>query len=108
METFVLRCTCPHEGTCLLQHVNLSACEYDDIPRAFAEGMQQLCSLHARTGVGDTGEYLPSETDRQVGLGMLGLANLLRRYGVTYEQFGVALDDYNSARKYEHQPMSWS
>ena len=86
----------PSRGTCLLQHVNLAACEYDDIPRAFAEGMQQLCNLHARTGVGDTGEYLPAETDRQVGLGMLGLANLLRRYGITYEQFGIALDDYNN------------
>ena len=89
----------PSRGTCLLQHVNLAACEYDDIPRAFAEGMQQLCSLHARTGVGDTGEYLPAETDRQVGLGMLGLANLLRRYEITYEQFGVALNDYNSGKK---------
>ena len=89
----------PSRGTCLLQHINLSACEYDDIPRAFAEGMQQLCSLHARTGVGDTGEYLPAETDRQVGLGMLGLANLLRRYGITYEQFGIALDDYNNGKK---------
>jgi hypothetical protein len=88
----------PSRGTCLLQHVNLSACEYDDIPRAFAEGMSQLCELHGRTGVGDSGEYLPSETDRQVGLGMLGLANLLRRYGVTYEQFGVALDDYNNGK----------
>ena len=88
----------PSRGTCLLQHINLSACEYDDIPRAFAEGMQQLCSLHARTGVGDTGEYLPAETDRQVGLGMLGLANLLRRYGITYEQFGIALDDYNNGK----------
>jgi len=86
----------PSRGTCLLQHVNLSACEYDDIPRAFAEGMSQLCELHGRTGVGDSGEYLPSETDRQVGLGMLGLANLLRRYGITYEQFGVALDNFNA------------
>ena len=86
----------PSRGTCLLQHVNLSACEYDDIPRAFAEGMSELCKLHGRTGVGDSGEYLPSQTDRQVGLGMLGLANLLRRYGVTYEQFGVALTDYNN------------
>jgi hypothetical protein len=87
----------PSRGTCLLQHVNLAACEYDDIPRAFAEGMSELCQLHGRTGVGDSGEYLPSETDRQVGLGMLGLANLLRRYGVTYEQFGVALEDYNNS-----------
>ena len=86
----------PSRGTCLLSHVNLSACEFDDIPRAFSEGMQQLCELHSRTGVGDSGEYLPSETDRQVGLGMLGLANLLRRYGVTYAQFGEALRCLNS------------
>jgi len=81
-------------GTCLLQHVNLSACEFDSIPQAFVEGMQELCALHPCTGVGNTGEYLPSETDRQVGLGMLGLANLLRRYGVTYKQFGNALESY--------------
>ena len=86
----------PSRGTCLLQHVNLGACEFVDIPRAFAEGMSELCSLHGKTGVGESGEYLPSETDRQVGLGLLGLANLLRRYGITYEQFGVALDQYNN------------
>ena len=86
----------PSRGTCLLQHVNLGACEFDDIPRAFSEGMQELCTLHGRTGVGDSGEYLPSDTDRQVGLGVLGLANLLRRYGVTYEQFATALEQYNS------------
>ena len=58
--------------------------------------MSELCTLHAKTGVGNSGEYLPPETDRQVGLGMLGLANLLRRYGVTYEQFGIALDQHNA------------
>ncbi len=86
----------PSRGTCLLQHVNLAACEFDDIPRAFVEGMSELCSLHSKTGVGDSGEYLDSSIDRQVGLGVLGLANLLRRYGVTYEQFGRALDQYNN------------
>ena len=85
----------PSRGTCLLQHVNLGACEFDDIPNAFAEGMSQLCQLHGKTGVGSSGEYLPSETDRQVGLGLLGLANLLRRYGVTYDQFGRALEQFN-------------
>ena len=86
----------PSRGTCLLQHVNLGACEFDEIPGAFVQGMSELCTLHAKTGVGDSGEYLPSETDRQVGLGMLGLANLLRRYGVTYEQFGIALGQHNA------------
>jgi len=86
----------PSRGTCLLQHVNLGACSFDQIPIAFAEGMKELCELHGKTGVGDSGEYLSSETDRQVGLGVLGLANLLRRYGVSYEQFGRALDQYNT------------
>jgi len=79
-------------GTCLLEHINLAACEFDTIPKAFIQGMSELCALHARTGVGDTGEYLHPESDRQVGLGMLGLANLLQRNGITYKQFGDALE----------------
>ena len=89
----------PSRGTCLLQHVNLAACDVEDIAPAFVAGMSELCSLHSRTGVGESGEYLPSETDRQVGLGMLGLANLLRRYGVTYKEFGEALAVVNSGEQ---------
>jgi len=85
----------PSRGTCLLQHVNLSACEFGNITRAFAEGMSELCALHAATGIDVSGEYLSPKVDRQVGLGMLGLANLLRRYGITYRQFGNALSQYN-------------
>lgn len=83
----------PSRGTCLLQHVNLGGCNIDDIPRAFVNGMSELCALHGKTNVGDSGEYLPSETDRQVGLGLLGLANLLARYKVSYAEFGQALND---------------
>ena len=86
----------PSRGTCLLQHVNLAACDIEDIAPAFVAGMSELCSLHSRTGVGESGEYLPPETDRQVGLGMLGLANLLRRYNVSYKEFGEALAVVNS------------
>ena len=57
--------------------------------------MSQLCELHSRTGVGATGEYLPADIDRQVGLGVLGLANLLRRYRVTYDEFGRELENVN-------------
>lgn len=85
----------PSRGTCLLQHINLGGCEYGDVEAAFTRGMSELCELHSRTGVGDTGEYLPSQTDRQVGLGMLGLANFLRRNGVTYAEFGDALERVN-------------
>ena len=86
----------PSRGTCLLQHVNLAACSTGNIEQAFAEGMSQLCELHSRTGVGASGEYLPATVDRQVGLGVLGLANLLRKYHVTYEEFGRELENVNN------------
>ena len=88
----------PSRGTCLLQHVNLGGCELDQVRGAFVQGMSELCALHGKTNVGESGEYLPSTTDRQVGLGLLGLANLLRRYGITYEVFGKALKDINDGQ----------
>jgi len=91
----------PSRGTCLLQHCNLSACTTRNIKEAFAQGMSELCDLHGRTGVGGSGEYLSSDKDRQVGLGMLGLANLLRRYRVTYEEFGNALIAVNNKMPHE-------
>jgi len=89
----------PHRGTCLLQHVNMGACTIEDLPEAFAVGMLQLCELHATTGVGDTGEYLPASIDRQVGLGMLGLANFLAQEGISYKDFGLALKDVNDGKE---------
>ena len=85
----------PSRGTCLLQHVNLGACTLDNLQEAFVSGMSQLCDLHGRTGVGESGEYLTPEIDRQVGLGVLGLANFLRRHDITYEEFGEALRKVN-------------
>ena len=85
----------PSRGTCLLQHVNLAACELSTITEAFDQGMSELCELHSRTGVGATGEYLPADIDRQVGLGILGLANLLHKYRVRYDEFGRALESVN-------------
>jgi hypothetical protein len=81
-----------HRGTCLLQHINLGACSIEDIDLAFVEGMVQLCELHPHTGVGNTGEYLSPDNDKQVGLGMLGLANFLAIHEISYKDFGEALD----------------
>ena len=88
----------PTRGTCLLQHINLGAATIGNLQEAIFTGMSELCDLHGRTGVGRTGEYLPSETDRQVGLGFLGLANLLRRYRISYERFGNALEQFNNGQ----------
>ncbi len=87
----------PSRGTCLLQHINLGACAPEDLPAVFTEGMRELVELHGRTGVGEDGEYLPPLVDRQVGLGVLGLANFLAQNQVSYREFGKALDRYFSA-----------
>lgn len=79
-------------ATCLLEHINLAACELEEIPQAFADGMNELIELHGKTDVDSSGEYLAPEVDRQVGLGMLGLANLLALEGVTYKEFADALE----------------
>ena len=92
----------PHRGTCLLQHVNLGQCGIEEIQGAFVEGMTQLCELHAQTGVGDTGEYLPPIVDKQVGLGLLGLANFLSIHEISYAEFGKALKAFN-----QEDPRDW-
>ena len=94
----------PSRGTCLLQHINMGACRVEDLSRAFVQGMSELCSLHKRTGVGETGEYLPPETDRQVGLGMLGLANFLAYNGVSYAAFGEALKAVRNKTEHLYTP----
>ena len=94
----------PSRGTCLLQHVNLGGCELDEVRGAFAQGMSELCELHGKTNVGESGEYLTPEVDRQVGLGMLGLANLLRLNGVTYNAFAAGLEAVVSERPYPATP----
>ena len=86
----------PSRGTCLLQHVNLSACSAGELQQGFVQGMSELCSLHSRTGVGATGEYLSSDIDRQVGLGILGLANFLRRHEIRYSDWGDSLEKVNN------------
>ena len=84
----------PSRGTCLLEHINAGACSINELKGAFGAGMEELCQLHARTGVGRTSEYLSPEQDRQVGLGILGLANFLSIHGISYDDFGRALDAY--------------
>lgn len=82
----------PSRGTCLLQHVNLGACNIEDLKDAFVCGMTQLCELHPRTDVGKDNVYLPPTRDRQVGLGMLGLANFLAAQKVTYKELADTWD----------------
>ena len=91
----------PSRGTCLLQHLNMSACRIGDIREGMRKGMSDLCKLHSRTGIEESGEYLSPDIDRQVGFGLLGLANFLANNNITYAQFGEALEAINEGRSYE-------
>ena len=91
----------PSRGTCLLQHLNMSACRIGDIRKGMREGMSDLCKLHSRTGIDKSGEYLAPDLDRQVGFGLLGLANFLANNNITYAEFGKALRATNDSQPYE-------
>jgi hypothetical protein len=59
------------------------------LEEAFVEGMTSLVELHPKTGVGEAGVYLGPDDDKQVGLGILGLANFLAQEGVTYAELAA-------------------
>ncbi|MGL5923712.1 ribonucleotide reductase [Chroococcidiopsis sp.] len=78
-------------GTCLLSHVNLGQCTIENLVEAFETTMQFLCDLHPITGAGDDNYYLSPRVDKQVGLGVFGLANLLARYDIPYASLANVL-----------------
>jgi hypothetical protein len=85
-----------HKATCLIWRINLGACTIDEITSAFAQAAFDVCELHTtwRDKVpGLASYYAPLEDDRQVGLDVMGLANLLAIEGVSYLEFANALED---------------
>lgn len=83
----------PNRGTCNLSHANLGMCKTPaEIPTAMKSTMEFLCKLHQHAAQDSSGIYLSSQEDRQVGMGLLGLANHLAYQGVTYRDFVVSLD----------------
>ncbi len=91
--------------TCLLSHVNLAGTNsVSDIPEAFVKGMEFLCDLYKRTGVNRSGIY--RKKDNQVGLGVLGLSNLLAIEGVSYKEFVSAMRRANLGVRVEEITMA--
>lgn len=81
-------------ATCLLSHINLGMCTVDTIENAFKTGMTFLCELHKITGAGKDNYYLPPTKDKQVGLGVIGLANMLANMNISYKTFVDAFKAY--------------
>jgi hypothetical protein len=86
----------PSRGTCLLHHVNLGIVQdLKQLPSIFRENMEWLCELHPLTGIDTSKEYLSPMIDKQVGLGVIGLANMLAIHDTSYADFVADLEDCN-------------
>jgi hypothetical protein len=84
-----------HKATCLIWRLNLGKCEVMGIREAMKQAVLDLCELHTtwRKHLPQLASYYaPLEKDRQIGLDVMGLANLLAIEDVTYQQFADALD----------------
>lgn len=93
-------------SSCLLSHLNLGKCKIDEIAQAFEDGMKFLCELHSQTDVDKQGLYLSPDEDKQVGLGALGLANLLAIEEVKYSDFVDTLESVVYNTKNSSTPLS--
>ena len=77
-------------GTCLLNHVNLGMClTPEDVIEAFRLGMELLVDLHFKWERPD--QYSSANEDKQVALGVVGLANFLSFHGISYLEFTQGL-----------------
>lgn len=84
-------------ATCLLLHINSGQIEkIEDIVPAFREIAYLGCDLWKRwkneVG-GRASQYLSADEDRQIGIGWIGLANMLAHFGVSYKEFIEAGED---------------
>ena len=75
-------------GTCILLPINLGMAKgVLDIVEGMENGMKDLCKFQQQDHQKEAGIYLSAHEDRQVGLGMLGLANLLANKNISYQDF---------------------
>lgn len=99
-----------HRGVCLLSHANAAACSSPEkLIDALVETVVFLTDLHLtwREKVGTKADmYLPLEQDRQIGVGWCGLANFLRRMGVTYQQHVEALEASLNGEPYHQSGLA--
>lgn len=79
-------------GSCLLAHLNLGRLTAAEIATAYPRAMEWLCQLHGITGVGESGIYLDPSEDKQVGLGLLGLASHLAIHNIKYADLAAAVE----------------
>jgi len=75
------------KATCDLSHGNLGQIAYfNELPDMLVKTTRMLCTLKSM-GIQDTaGIYKKSSEDKQIGVGLIGLSNLLARFQITYRE----------------------
>lgn len=87
-------------ATCLLMHLNLGNCTLSNLVSSANVTMRTLCQLHGLINNPSEGRMsLNNREDKQVGMGVIGLANFLARYNVAYKEFAECLYKYHSEDK---------
>ncbi|NER97432.1 MAG: hypothetical protein F6J86_26895 [Symploca sp. SIO1B1] len=77
----------PNRGTCSINHVNLAnITDIGDIVPAMEMAVMIGCEVRSLTVLPEDLYMAPYE-DCQIMVGVIGLANLLGRFGISYEQF---------------------
>jgi hypothetical protein len=82
-------------GTCILGQVNYGSFCYDspyvyeEITKGIVDSTQELMNLWSASekAIKSSSLFLDPKEDKQIGLGGIGLANLLAYHGVTYQTF---------------------
>lgn len=86
-----------HRDTCEIWRINLGLCETEeDIIDGFKQASKNLTELHFlwRDNTPSKGKYiyLPVSLSKQIGIDVMGLANMLRNWKIKYEEFVDVLE----------------
>ena len=77
----------PDRATCNLSHLNAGQItNFEQLPEALCYVTQVLCELHKTAPQDASRYYLPAAKDRQIGVGIVGLSNMLAIHGITYKE----------------------
>lgn len=86
-----------HRDTCEIWRINLGLCKTEeDILEGFSNMARNLTELHFlwrdNTNNKDKNIYLPVALSKQIGMDVMGLANILRSWKVKYKEFVELLE----------------
>jgi hypothetical protein len=80
-----------NRSTCTLAHVNLGKCHISAIPEAMVAAAKDLDWIWEQFSANQPAHFTPAVEDKQVGLGFVGLANLLAANNIKYSELGYSL-----------------